>query len=726
MIKDLFYAPQIYAQALECGRKLLEKENADRESSTVEHQINTRIYNNAFCGLLRFGYYYEIEKNEAGDPVMMQMEIGGVVYRCPYKSAQTILRNEFESVLNSEPKVQNKETAERKPNFKENGKNKENAVNNRKNRQDQPAAKKDVQTAVPKINADAKQKETAVDATQTVFEKTMGERIIPTTPLPMNVKKDRSPAENKEQEKDIPKAAVEAVNMDEKQNTEQAVLQQDPENKAPVLDKLTEPTNNSDHMDENPEMTPDISDEVEKDSIDQPLEEYQNVPAVDVPEGTALKVDVIKSELETDSKETSEENTAKQEEPAAADEEDKEDEVDYSPLDPPEVEDEPSADSEALKTEEDAQQELGNDTEPEDLFQPKKPESEPVAPDPSIAKPDSFAETSQKTITKSEEKRGGFFEKIFGKNRSHEEKKEVVEEDIPEFQPNTQAMPTDHDDQKPEMHEASKTSPLPVEDNFSKTEDDTPEDTYVMEKHAGQQEPDILDLGSEVSDEPEAPAYDYSQDGGELFQHIHNVIVKPKFGDAVLSQVRFIIWPTRVIEHYPGQAFADILVHVTDKDGVEHVYCTDGTQKQIRIITSDKKEFNVYGIWDNEQFCSYVTLAGRTESQNRMEETTQEIVPEGTVTDAFLDQFRLERKNQPGHFVVPFKNQNCGELNIPIIGYVELKGKKYPLERREGNMLRYRYNANEKIIRGHWEKGSFQFGLEDATKIDWGSETEEE
>jgi len=57
---------------------------------------------------------------------------------------------------------------------------------------------------------------------------------------------------------------------------------------------------------------------------------------------------------------------------------------------------------------------------------------------------------------------------------------------------------------------------------------------------------------------------------------------------------------------------------------------------------------------------------------------------------------------------------------------VELRGRKYPLERREGNMLRYRYNANEKVIRGHWENGSFKFGLSDVTLIDWSREEEEE
>ena len=224
--------------------------------------------------------------------------------------------------------------------------------------------------------------------------------------------------------------------------------------------------------------------------------------------------------------------------------------------------------------------------------------------------------------------------------------------------------------------------------------------------------------------EPAKP--DHSQDGGVLFQHVHQVTVKPKFGDAILSQVKFIIWPTRIVEMYPGRTFADLLIYVVDKNGVERSYCTERGQDMITITTSDNKEFNVYGIWDNGHFTSYVTLTGRTESQNRMEETIEKAEPERTDSDAFLDQFRLERKGQPAHFIVPFKDHNCGEQNIPITGYVELRGRKYPLERREGNMLRYRYNANEKVIRGHWENGSFKFGLSDVTLIDWSREEEEE
>ena len=51
--KELFYAPQTYALALECGRKLMANESEEDKLVPVIHQMNTRIYNSAFCGILR-------------------------------------------------------------------------------------------------------------------------------------------------------------------------------------------------------------------------------------------------------------------------------------------------------------------------------------------------------------------------------------------------------------------------------------------------------------------------------------------------------------------------------------------------------------------------------------------------------------------------------------------------------------------------------------------------
>ena len=204
-----------------------------------------------------------------------------------------------------------------------------------------------------------------------------------------------------------------------------------------------------------------------------------------------------------------------------------------------------------------------------------------------------------------------------------------------------------------------------------------------------------------------------------MFQHVHQVVIKPRFGEAVVSRARFIIWPTRIISMHPGNTFADFLVHITDSAGNEQILCTDNKVKQLGV-TVDGKQYLVYGIWNNSVFESHVVLDGKSASMFRMEEEVQKQEPDGNYGDAFLDQFRYEHKGQPFHFIVPFLNGNRGELNIPIVGFVSIDGKKYALERCEGNTLQYRTRSNtEKIIRGHWEKGKFIFTIDDTTKLLW-------
>ena len=112
-----------------------------------------------------------------------------------------------------------------------------------------------------------------------------------------------------------------------------------------------------------------------------------------------------------------------------------------------------------------------------------------------------------------------------------------------------------------------------------------------------------------------------------------------------------------------------------------------------------------------------VRLDGRTDSMFQIDDEVNKEEPEDNFSNTYLDQFRLERKGQPKHFIVPFKNNNRGEKNIPIVGYVEVNRKRYPLERRDGNTLSYRYSGGERIIKGHWEEGTFKFTVEDANRF---------
>ena len=61
---DLFHAAQHYAWILELSQKLLMHEANGERFNKTEYQINTRLFNNAFCGLLKLGYPYEISEVE--------------------------------------------------------------------------------------------------------------------------------------------------------------------------------------------------------------------------------------------------------------------------------------------------------------------------------------------------------------------------------------------------------------------------------------------------------------------------------------------------------------------------------------------------------------------------------------------------------------------------------------------------------------------------------------
>ena len=209
---------------------------------------------------------------------------------------------------------------------------------------------------------------------------------------------------------------------------------------------------------------------------------------------------------------------------------------------------------------------------------------------------------------------------------------------------------------------------------------------------------------------------DYTHDGGVLFHQVHKVVLKKKFGSDAIGPYRFVFWPIWIYDKFVGTKLADFLVHVTDPEGNEQVSCTEGNMKEL-IIKIDGKQFKVFATWNSGVFNSMVRLDGRTDSMFQIDDEVNKEEPEDNFSNTYLDQFRLERKGQPKHFIVPFKNNNRGEKNIPIVGYVEVNRKRYPLERRDGNTLSYRYSGGERIIKGHWEEGTFKFTVEDANRF---------
>lgn len=200
--------------------------------------------------------------------------------------------------------------------------------------------------------------------------------------------------------------------------------------------------------------------------------------------------------------------------------------------------------------------------------------------------------------------------------------------------------------------------------------------------------------------------------------HIHYVALKRRFGDEVIANYRFIFWPTRIVERYPKKTWGDFLIHVTNLDTMEEtITCTDQRMKEL-TVEADQKEFSVFCFWNAGMFESHVVLHGKTDSMFRMEERIDKKEPED-MRDSYLDQFRYEKKGQPKLFVAPFRGNNRGEKQIPILGCVEIRDQKFPLERLDKNRIGYRCQGELKIIQGHWENGGFVFTIEDGDPIEW-------
>lgn len=54
---------------------------------------------------------------------------------------------------------------------------------------------------------------------------------------------------------------------------------------------------------------------------------------------------------------------------------------------------------------------------------------------------------------------------------------------------------------------------------------------------------------------------------------------------------------------------------------------------------------------------------------------------------------------------------------IPITGYVELNGVRSVLPRRPKNELRYTFSGIERVVRGFWKEGTFDFTSDDANRL---------
>ena len=661
--KELFYAPQTYALALECGRKLMANESEEDKLVPVIHQMNTRIYNSAFCGILRTGYPFTIEKNENGNPTFIKMKIDGMQHACPYTSVSNTLRGEFATVLErggypelaatspkkkqasklNETKTEHATNTAAQPPTEEETK-KINAKTNTEKRDvknagiqhTKPASAAHeipvsrviptfgsvlpdihvnvpVQKPIPETTTAASKKEAEEKVTntaKTVVVPTAGPfaETIPSTPLeekpeldldaivatmdnsaggtfasgrvpennnasvslsqteqdadahelPVNANLDSNTPDKSKTVDDLPTPAH-AYDVESKQDAAMHESENTPENKPVTSSKLTMDQNTPDTSAQEKDSTSEIRSS-ELHTEDMPV--IQDASEKTVPDGMKSESDVPEEANED----------------AGMD--------DYSAFDAPVLDNEAESTHQDIKvTQENEMPDKDTEQSQTVADQSKRADAEdpmPFEPKKNVH-PIQHEEIMQNTNDTSSEKskpKHGFIASLFGIGSKNAKTEPAENGSLPEFQPNTKekavvsnAEPneqtpmqnmTETFDKKEEMAEKAET-----EKTGEEVKDKANHNHTVAEEA-----PTSASTSQPVQNNTEPAKPDHSQDGGVLFQHIHQVTVKPKFGDAILSQVKFIIWPTRIVEMYPGRTFADLLIYVVDKNGVERSYCT--------------------------------------------------------------------------------------------------------------------------------------------------------
>lgn len=220
---------------------------------------------------------------------------------------------------------------------------------------------------------------------------------------------------------------------------------------------------------------------------------------------------------------------------------------------------------------------------------------------------------------------------------------------------------------------------------------------------------EVVDIAPEIIKEA-LTLRDYRNDGGELFMHRKVIRLKKMFGSDEYGPYEFRFWPVNAPKTL-DRKFAEMLILVLDRvNKKEELYMCDAQNPECNIKLDDK-DIKMYGIWEDGKFTPYVTLAGKTASIFSKLEKSEENIPD-MVDNIFFEQFRVEKKGQPRHFIVPLESSNGGESNIPIVGYVETpNGVKTLLTRRAGNTLVYKVSGRQKVITGHFEEGKFKIEI---------------
>lgn len=197
---------------------------------------------------------------------------------------------------------------------------------------------------------------------------------------------------------------------------------------------------------------------------------------------------------------------------------------------------------------------------------------------------------------------------------------------------------------------------------------------------------------------------------GERICHTHYVMLKKTYGTQVTGPYMIQVWPTEVIEMHPDKVPSAIFVRVKAPNGTVICKTGDGHIKYV-ALEIDRKQFNVFGFWENGSFITEVVMINTTASMYTMHEEVEKECPE-QVSDAFLDQFRSREPRRPEFFVVPVENVSHREPFVPIAAFARVGDKNYVISNKgKGNALRFTYANELSEISGRWEDRKFSFTI---------------
>ena len=212
-------------------------------------------------------------------------------------------------------------------------------------------------------------------------------------------------------------------------------------------------------------------------------------------------------------------------------------------------------------------------------------------------------------------------------------------------------------------------------------------------------------------DQVETDGFKFKDDGGQLFKHTHKLNVVLAYNpDTVCGRYKAEFWPTWIQTKQYTKTFASCIIRIVNDKGEEAVSLIDNRTTEYQYkFKNDAYTFKLFACWDAGELKTFVTLDN--ESQYKIDDEIEEKVPDKMDID-FLKQFKVDVKGQPAYFIVPLRDKNNGEKNIPIVGTVTDNGVKYILARVNGNTCRYTYNNRVRVITGHWENGTFKINIE--------------